>query len=378
MKVGVFHPSLYNFGGGEFVALVITNTLAKNGYQTELFVSNRVQQSQIQKMFGEKINPSAKIRVKPAFTNPGGSLDLFPTVFRSLAFSTKCDILIDTYSNCVFPWTDVCYIHYPFLNPYSYRKNFPYLKSRNPRHIIGPPYLIYGKKLENYENKLIIANSKYSANAMKEFVNVNVEVMYPPVPSFMFNQPSELLTDQNREDLVVTVSRFAPEKELEKIPYIAKRTKSNLKFTLIGLLHDRRVYESILENIKRLGLNGRIEVIANASKKEVDNILRRAKIYLHTMAGEHFGISIVEAMAVGCIPIVPRLGGMIEYVPSIYAYETIEEAAEKIQSSILKWTPKRAAKMIDIANQFSESHFSERFATSFSKYIERRDTHRKS
>ncbi len=47
------------------------------------------------------------------------------------------------------------------------------------------------------------------------------------------------------------------------------------------------------------------------------------------MEGEHFGISIVEAMALGCLPIVHDSGGMREFVPAQYRYTSIEQAAEK-------------------------------------------------
>jgi glycosyltransferase involved in cell wall biosynthesis len=45
------------------------------------------------------------------------------------------------------------------------------------------------------------------------------------------------------------------------------------------------------------------------------SIMREAKVYFHTMVGEHFGISIVEAMAAGLIPLVSDVGGPIEFVP---------------------------------------------------------------
>jgi glycosyltransferase involved in cell wall biosynthesis len=373
LKIGVFHPSFHNFGGGEFVALVVANTLAKSGHQVELFVSSNVQQNVIRRMFGEEIDSSVNIRVKPSFVHSGGTFDIFPTTFRSLALKLKCDILIDTYSNCVFPWSNICYIHFPFLNSRDYNTSFPYLKSGHIRYIFGLPHFIYAKKLQRYSDKLIIANSKYTANIFKNFVNTNVEVIYPPVSSALFSQPANEVARFTKEDLVVTVSRFAPAKGLEKIPYIAKQTKRQVKFVIIGLLHDRQVYKSMRQSITRLGLDDRIEVITNSPKRELESTLGRAKIYLHTMVGEHFGISIVEAMAMGCLPIVHKSGGMVEYVPSTYFYENPREAAEKIDAAISEWTPRQAIEIIRIAERFSESNFSKHFAKSFSTYIKQRN-----
>jgi len=59
-----------------------------------------------------------------------------------------------------------------------------------------------------------------------------------------------------------------------------------------------------------------------------------AKIYLHTMSGELFGISTVEAMSVGLILVVPAVGGHTEFVPNKYQFRTLEEASEIISSAM--------------------------------------------
>lgn len=370
MRVGIFHPSLHKYGGGEVVCFTVIKTLAKNGYDVELFVSKKPNQSQVKRMLGEEIPSSVKITVGSSFTQPGDSFDLFPTIVNSSSLKSRCDILIDTYSNCLFPWTDVSYIHFPFLNNYYYRTSFPYLRNSCTRAVLGLPYVVYAKKLQKYEDKLTIANSKFTASAIKDFLNVNVQVVYPPVPSVMFNESPNSLTENPRENMVVTVSRFSADKDLQKIPYIAKLTKGNARFVLIGLLHDRKVYESLERTIGSLSLNKKVELMPNAPKAELENMLKRAKVYLHTMVGEHFGISIVEAMATGCIPIVHNSGGMKEFVPEKYRYENLHDAAKKIEIALNEWTPEKAKTIIGIARQFSESNFSHNFAEVFSSYVE--------
>lgn len=372
MKIGVFHPSFAEFGGGEFVALVIANTLARTGHQVELFVSSNADQDSVRRMFGEELDSSINIRVKSASSCHRDIFDIFQITFRSLVFKRKCDILIDTYSNYVFPWSDICYVHFPFLNDRDYKRNFPYLRGRCMRNIFGLPHFIYARKLQKYEDKLVIANSKYTANILKSFAKANVEVIYPPVLSNPFHELDSRVNNCSKEDLVVTISRFDSQKGLQAIPYIARRTRKPIKFVLLGILHDKKVYSSIKQDIARLNLNDRIEVIADASKKELESVLRRAKVYLHTKTGEHFGISIVEAMAMGCTPIVHNSGGMVEYVPSEYLYGNPQEAAQKIDGAISEWTPERATEMIKISKRFSEATFSKHFAASFSAYIEHR------
>jgi glycosyltransferase involved in cell wall biosynthesis len=57
-------------------------------------------------------------------------------------------------------------------------------------------------------------------------------------------------------------------------------------------------------------------------------------------------VSIVEAMASGCIPIVHNSGGPREFVPHRLRFDTLEEAATKIEKAILQWTPQQTTSFI--------------------------------
>jgi glycosyltransferase involved in cell wall biosynthesis len=80
-------------------------------------------------------------------------------------------------------------------------------------------------------------------------------------------------------------------------------------------------------------------------------------IYFHTMIGEHFGVSIVEAMAAGLVPIVPAYGGCSEIVPSEYQYHTLQEAADYIAKNAKIADDEKRLQMRDIAKQFSPDNF---------------------
>lgn len=369
MKIGVFHPAIDMLGGAEFVVVVIVNTLARNGYEVELFTNKKIDQKKTEMVLGERISSTVRIVVKPTFMHPRGMLDLYQNIFKTLLFKSKCDVLLDTYSNCVFPWTNISYIHFPYLNRYFFRPEFPYLRSPHIAQVSGLPYVVFEKHLQKYHRKLLIANSFYTAEAIKEFTGIKAEVLYPPIPSALLSKSSNDLNSNTRKDLVVAVSRFGVGKGLEKIPYIAKFTDSNINFAIIGLVHDEKVLSTVLRSIEKLNLANRVKVLTNVSRHEMKTILNTAKTYLHTMVGEHFGISIAEAMAMGCIPIVHDSGGVKEFVPSQYRYKDLRGAAIKVETAVLEWTPEKAKAMVEIAKQFSESNFSKNFTKLFSEYL---------
>ena len=368
--MGVFCPTLNICGGAEFVAVTISNALALNHYEVVLFSNEKPNQKRIDFFWRKRLNSSVKVVVKPSWVRPKYLLDFYQTIFRSYLFKLKCDVWIDVYSCRIFPWTNVSYIHFPFSNHYDYNFRFPYLKSRRIIQVSALPYVIFEKNVVSNKGKLILANSRYTAKEIRRFLGKKAKVLYPPVSSASFDDIEKLSMNQRR-NLVVTISRFAPTKSLEKIPYIASLTSSDIQFAIIGQIHDKSTLLLLQKLTKEQRLTDRIKFFPEVSKRKMKEVLKCAKVYLHTMVGEHFGISIVEAMAMGCTPIVHDSGGPREFVPEEFRYKTIREAAEKITKEIHEWSPEKAIEMKKIAKKFKEDNFSEQFIELFNSYVVR-------
>ncbi len=59
-------------------------------------------------------------------------------------------------------------------------------------------------------------------------------------------------------------------------------------------------------------------------------ILLSSQFYMHNLRNEPFGISTVEAIAAGCIPLVHNSGGQKEIVPiELLRFEDAEDAIQK-------------------------------------------------
>jgi alpha-1,2-mannosyltransferase len=233
------------------------------------------------------------------------------------------------------------------------------------------PYVLLEKGLANYDDKLLLANSYFTAKATADAWGVIPEVLYPPIPSAMFDESNVLL--EPRENLVVTLARFGQGKEVELIPKIASLTDKNIKYLMIGLAHDPKVIKDVEIKIRQLQLEDRVTILTNASRQEIKSKLSRAKVYLHTKKDEHFGISIAEAMAMGCLPVVHNSGGAPEFVPDQYRYNEMYEAAAIVENAVHSWNSEKAQKMMEIAVRFSETNFSNRFAKLFTEYCDSRE-----
>ncbi len=111
-----------------------------------------------------------------------------------------------------------------------------------------------------------------------------------------------------------------------------------------------------------------MKLLANAPINELLKNLSRAKVYLHVMPYDHFGISVVEAMASGCVPVVHRSGGpwldilggqQGEYG---FGYDSAEEAAGFIDRLVNNESlrSEMATRTLSRAKEFDKSVFMEK------------------
>eukprot|EP00891_Asterochloris_glomerata_P007701 jgi/Astpho2/7701/Aster-02580 len=142
-------------------------------------------------------------------------------------------------------------------------------------------------------------------------------IVYPPCDT---KSLQDLPLDRKLKRLyLVSVAQFRPEKDhalqLRAYAYarqaaVGRSSPSELK--LIGSCRDERDQQRIngLRALcQQLGIQDHVEFIVNADFLEVKQLLGGAVGGLHTMLDEHFGISIVEYMAAGVIPIANDSGG---------------------------------------------------------------------
>jgi glycosyltransferase involved in cell wall biosynthesis len=178
---------------------------------------------------------------------------------------------------------------------------------------------------------VIFTNSRFSASIIERFLNVKAIVLHPPVNIEKYLPLSKYI---DRENIVVTISRIEPMKNLDIVIDIAKEVKE-AKFLILGSIQSSSYYTHLMRKIRMLNLEDRIKILVNVSEELKMEILKKAKIYLHPTKYEHFGIAIVEAMAAGLLPIVHKSGGpwidIVDRGKYGIGFRTVEEFAEAIE-----------------------------------------------
>jgi len=188
----------------------------------------------------------------------------------------------------------VNYIHYPTLVA-------PLPDNQNTSSAIYYAVLrtLYRRRFKKIS--LALTNSTFTARKIVEYLKIEPLVVPPPVDVNKFYSNRSW---SDREDKVVTVGVFTPFKRHHLLMEVARQLPK-VQFVIIGTIHeDHKGYYETLSTQKSDNVTIRQDI-------SFEEELASAKVYVH-LSPEPFGISVVEAAASGCIPIVYHIGGPAE------------------------------------------------------------------
>ncbi|KNZ46498.1 hypothetical protein VP01_720g5 [Puccinia sorghi] len=165
-------------------------------------------------------------------------------------------------------------------------------------------------------------------------------VVYPPCDVQSFSE----FPIGSREYTILSISQFRPEKDqatqivafaefFRELKADDHPLRSELKLVLAGSCRDeadRLRVESLKELAAHLGVTEAVQFMVNVSWEELKQLLQHSLVGISTMVDEHFGISIVEFMAAGLIPLVHRSGGpLLDIVVPLLEEEGDKDGEER-------------------------------------------------
>jgi Glycosyltransferase len=222
------------------------------------------------------------------------------------------------------------------------------------------PFKIITKRLSDEAKKAyIIANSYYSLKKIEDAYNTKVKkVIYPPVDVDFYKRAFS----ENKSSRFLTIGRIERGKMLENS--IKVSAKSGIRGIIIGSLGDKKYLHYLQKLTKRL--NAKIDIYTDLPPEKVLEIMRNTSVYFHPTIGEHFGIPVIEAMAAGLVPVVPKESGSAEIIPE-YSYNTIDEASELIKKIINDEIKRK--ELSEKAEDFKSEKFRERLYAELEKFL---------
>jgi glycosyltransferase involved in cell wall biosynthesis len=331
-KILFSHATLEN-GGAEKVFFSMVHAARLMDMEVELVIGKIHRSS-------EGLLKDQDLKILPIWTK-----FLPPTIIAMLtenlasSIRSKSDIIVNTTPlEGPFLRGDIIYVHYPYffsellLNESVAKKFFGFI------------LLLWKRMREVYDSKydlprVALFNSNYTMAITEKYCSSfsfiqpsKKQVLYPPVDSKTISDSVRSLNKIRKGNFVLTISRFVPNKKLERILDVAKRTHNSLQFKIVGSLGSTSYVHMLKRKIEDMRLSERVSIELNVSEARKLEYLASSNIYFHPMIGEHFGIAIVEAMAAGCVPCVASVGGPAEIVPAKFRFNSIEEAAAIIEN----------------------------------------------
>lgn len=283
MKAAIYNPYLDTLGGGERYTMAVATALRERDYVVDV-----------------EWPPSIKEKLEKRFGIDLKGINFVEDVRRG-----------DGYDICF--WVSDGSV--PTLKS---RKNF--LHFQVPFMNVGGGSLINKFKLLRINR--VICNSEFTKKIIDKEFGVDSAVLYPPVSVNQFGP-------KKKENVILNVARFSSLMQYKQQDLLIKTFKnfyeSNPSYRLILAGGTEVGADEYLKVLKREIKNFPIEIVESPDFKTLKILYSRAKFFWSASGFgvdeakepkkvEHFGITVVEAMASGAISIVFNGGGHTEII----------------------------------------------------------------
>ena len=386
MNANVIYTDMNPCGGAERLTLATMHALSQKGVNFDLTTCIQPNMTKLENAYGSKI---ASIIEKAEKINLLESLEeLF---IDRITEKGNYDFTVNTHGDTL-PYyhrsfsknNAVTYCHFPSARYHIDSENLEYLRDIRVtgfRQIdemdyseknVAPIFdLETEQKIKRYfkflrdryenlmKNTLVLTNSGYTRKAISNAFNIDAKILYPPVDVETFQEIA--LKSNQRDDMVLVISRIAPDKQIENAIEVARIMRGRgigKIMTIAGNLHyyDHQYYQQMKNMIADYDLSDYVSLQTNISFSRLIQLMQLAKVYFHPRIDEHFGISIVEAMASGLVPVVSNIGGHTEFVPPKYHFHTLGHAADLTALAFEATNSERRA-ISSSTNKFSNENY---------------------
>jgi glycosyltransferase involved in cell wall biosynthesis len=341
MRAAIFNPYLDTLGGGERYTLSFAKVLLDLGYEVDI----EWKSPEIIKLLGNRFG-----------------LDL-----------SKINVVSDIKRGDGY---DLCF--------WVSDGSIPALKSRkNILHFQVPFHDVNGKSLMNkmkiFRVNKVVCNSIFTKKIIDKEYGVDSVVVYPPVDTLS-------IKPKRKENIILSVGRFSGLLQSKHQDVLVKNFK---KLIDKGLTEWKLIIaggvevgsDGYLDNIIKMSQGYPIEIIQSPSYSVLKDLYGKAKMFWSASGFgadenkspekvEHFGITVVEAMVAGTVPVVYNAGGYKEIITTGKDGYLWDKEYELIKNSVDLIKNKKILRRISLEAISASSRFSyEKFKSDIIKIL---------
>lgn len=283
MNVGLYCQDMALPNGMSKATALAANAFAREGHRVEVLAETAASPSRLREFYGRAAGRLRLRKVGPPHGASGRKL---------AALTARYDLFVNQLPGAYFP----SFARRSWLWVHSVPRN-------GPRH------------LEFYR---LLANSEYTRRRLFERWRSESEVLHPPVDVSAFKPLA-------KEPLLLSVGTLGgkarPKNELALIRLFKRLHASGRlpgwRYHLAGMLEGGPRW---LARLRREAAGAPVAIQVEAGLGDLKELYGRARLLWHACGApvarvdrrenrEHFGVALVEAMAAGCVPLVPDAGG---------------------------------------------------------------------
>lgn len=335
-EIGVVHMDMMSKGGGEAVAMNIIEAL-QDEYEITLITLTNPDIPALNEYFNTAVTDIdvEKAGYLAPWLNRTFTLKYYVLENALLGryarrHAEEYDLLISTINELGLETNSIQYIHFPF----------DWMVSIDDReHIFHPTVeeeslyerlctVVADVDLRDIRSNTLLANSEWTADAVKEAYGARPDVVHPPVDTSEFVNHSW----DDRESGFVTVGRIERSKRIAEMIEIIDHVRQRGHEThlhIVGPTVDEEYYdeiEAMADTREYVILEGEIP------RSELVERICSHQFGIHGKEYEHFGMAVAELAAGGTIPFVPANGGQHAIVrdEEYLLYDSLADAVERI------------------------------------------------
>lgn len=266
---------------------------------------------------------------------------------------------------------------------FAFYNLFKTLLPRWEMRLHGGPGITTLSDLMSYDKVITISN--FCQKWIRRYWNLSSQILYPPVHVEKFKP-------LKKKNWIIHVGRFfvsghnKKQKEMVEVfrNIVDQQPGIDWEFHLVGSVHEGEQHQAYFDEVNHLAEGYNIHFHQNVSFDQLKQLLGQASIYWHAtgldedvekdpIVFEHFGITTVEAMASGCVPVVINAGGQPEIVTkeSGFVWSTREEFMDATTKLIQN--PELRESMATHARERSKFFSREAFDKRFAEIIKRKE-----
>jgi glycosyltransferase involved in cell wall biosynthesis len=287
----IYNPYWSTLGGGERYVGGVIQALLKDDYEVTVAWIDQNLPNKLQDRFGLDLK---------------GKLQIDPTIFQTLMGTSLINKWrLEKDYDLIF-WVSDGSVPFCFGHKNILHFQVPFKQNKLP-------FL----NLFKFSNITVVCNSQFTKAVIDKSFKLESQVLYPPV---------KLIPELTKEKVILSVGRFdnlMHHKHQEVLVEAFKKMKrDDWQLVLAGGVTDN---QTTLYQLRQLAQDLPIKFVVNPNYETIKKWYGKASIYWHAAGfhedlinhperAEHFGISTVEAMSSGAVPIVFNGGGQKEII----------------------------------------------------------------